>query len=148
MKDYTKGRSPEMLEPFFPNEMFRHIIVSCFLLVIECVAVNFFPLPFKLVEKPDRISWFLLPVYKLSRLVHNEMLFILILVAGALVFISWPFLSSGKIHNLLAIKKVKDSNRYCAGHISERFNLWQRPIQFTIVVITLISVIQLYFINL
>lgn len=147
MKDYTKGRSPEMLEPFFPNEVFRHIIVSCFLLVIECVAVKFFPLPFKLVEKSDSISWFLLPVYKLSRLVHNEILFILILVVGAFAFISWPFLSSGKIYNLLALKKVKGSNRYYDGHITERFNLWQRPIQFTIVVITLISVILLCFIN-
>jgi hypothetical protein len=146
MKDYTKGRSPEMLEPFFPNEIFRHIIVSCFLLVIECIAVNFFPLPFKLIEKPDRISWFLLPVYKLSRLVHNEILLILILVAGALVFISWPFLSSGKIHNLLVLKKVKGFNRYHDGHIPERFNLWQSPIQFTIVVITLISLILLCFI--
>lgn len=147
MKDYTKGRSPEMLEPFFPNEVFRHIIVSCFLLVIECVAVKFFPLPFKLVEKPDSISWFLLPVYKLSRLVHNEILFILILVVGAFAFISWPFLSSGKIYNLLALKKINGSNRYHDWHISERFSLWQRPIQFTIVVITLISVILLCFIN-
>ncbi len=33
MKDYTKGRSPEMLEPFFPNEIFRKIIVCSFLLI-------------------------------------------------------------------------------------------------------------------
>lgn len=146
MKDYTKGRSPDMLEPFFPNEVFRYIIVSCFLLVIECVAVNFFPLPFKLVEKPDRISWFLLPVYKLSRLVHNEKFFILILVAGAFAFISWPFLSSDKIYNLVFLKKVKNYNKYHTENTAERLNLWQMPIQFTVVVITLIAVILLCFI--
>ncbi|RIJ89630.1 MAG: hypothetical protein DB853_14220 [Candidatus Brocadia sp.] len=74
MKDYTKGKSPEMLEPFFPNELFRHIIVLCFLVIIELVAVIFFPLP-KLVKKPDHIPWPLLPVYNLKQLIQNETLF-------------------------------------------------------------------------
>ena len=107
MKDYTKGRSPEMLEPFFPNEIFRKIIVCSFLLVVEFIAVIFFPLPFKLVNKPDHVSWFLLPVYKLSRLVHNDVLLILILALCALVFISWPFFASGKIHKFIGSQKGK-----------------------------------------
>lgn len=148
MKDYTKGRSPEMLEPFFPNEIFRKIIVCSFLLVIEFAAVIFFPLPFKLFNKPDHITWFLLPIYKLSKLIHNEILFILILALCALIFISWPFLTSGRIHDLLALKKVKSLNRCHDMHISERYNLWQKPISFTVVIITFISVIQLCFINL
>ena len=95
MKDYTKGKSPEMLEPFFPNEMFRHIIVSCFLVVLEFVGVVFFPVP-KLVNKPDHIPWFLVPISKVDKFIQNEVLFISILVLCALLFVSWPFLVGDK----------------------------------------------------
>lgn len=145
MKDYTKGRSPEMLEPFFPNEIFKKIIVCSFLLVVEFAAVMYFPLPWKLIDKPDHISWFLLPVYKLQKLVHNDLFFTLILAFCALIFISWPFLTNGRILDFLALKKAKDSTRCHAAHISERYNLWQRPVSFTVVIITFIFIIQLCF---
>ena len=147
MKDYTKDRSPEMLEPFFPNEMFRHTIVSCFLVVLELIAVTLFPLPFKLVNKPDHISWFLLPIYNLSKLVKNEIFFIVILAFGALLFISWPFLVSDKGRKIVSFKTAKNIASHHVLQISERRNLWQRPISFTVVVIAIIFLIQLCFIN-
>ena len=148
MKDYTKDRGPERLEPFFPNEMFRHTIVSCFLVVLEFIAVSIFPLPFKVVNKPDNISWFLLPLYKLSKLVHNELLFILILASCALLFISWPFLVRDKKNKMLPIKNAKGADSCHILQISERRNLWQRPILFAVVILTISSMIQLCFIKL
>jgi quinol-cytochrome oxidoreductase complex cytochrome b subunit len=145
MKDYTKDRGPEMLEPFFPNEMFRHTIVSCFLIVLDLIAVILFPLPCKLVNKPDTISWFLLPFYKLSKLVQNENMFILILAFCALLFISWPFLARVKKHKPVSVKKEKDIDSCRVLQIPEHRNLWQRPIPFTVVIITIISLIQLCF---
>ena len=93
MKDYTKGKGPDMLEPFFPNEIFRHIIVACFLFVLELAAVILFPLP-KLVNKPDHIPW--LPIYKLNKPIQNDVLFISLLVLCALLFVTWPFLVGAK----------------------------------------------------
>ena len=95
MKDYTKDKGAEKLEPFFPNEIFRHIIVACFLFILELVAVILFPLP-KLVNKPDYIPWFLVPIYKLDKLIQNEVIFISILALCALLFVSWPFLVGSK----------------------------------------------------
>ena len=147
MKDYTKDRSPEMLEPFFPNEMFRHTIVSCFLVVLELIAVILFPLPFKFVNKPDHISWFLLPIYNLKKLVQSETLFILILAVCALLFISWPFLVSDKKRKILSSQKAMDIDSCHVLQISKRHNLWQRPISFAVVIIAIIFLIQLCFIN-
>jgi hypothetical protein len=98
MKDYTKNRKPGMLEPFFPNEILRHIIVSCFLVVIELVAIIVFPLP-KLINKPEHITWFLLPVYYLKELMKNECLFIITLSVCALLFVLWPFATNFKSWN-------------------------------------------------
>ncbi len=125
MKDYTKDKSPEMLEPFFPNELFRHIIVSCFLVVVELIAIIVFPLP-KLISKPDYIPWFLLPLYKLNKLIRSEFVFISVVAVCALLFVSWPYL---------------------IPHGKKYHHLWQRPIPFTIVIITIISVITLCFVN-
>lgn len=96
MKDYTKGKKPEMLEPLFPNEIFRHIIVSCFLVIIEFIAVIVFPLPVKWVNKPDYVPWFLFPIYKIYNLIHNKTLFVILLILCAVLFVSWPFLVSRK----------------------------------------------------
>lgn len=146
MKDYTKGKSPEMLEPFFPNELFRHIIVSCFLVIIELVAVVFFPLP-KLIDKPDHVPWLLLPVYNFKQLIHNETLFISILILCALLFVSWPFLISERKYDVSSFNSMKGINGSYARHVKRRRNLWQRPIPFTIVVITIVFVILLCFIS-
>lgn len=147
MKDYTKGKSPEMLEPFFPNEIFRHITVGCFLVVVELISVMLFPLPCKLLNKPDHIPWFLLPVYKLNKLIHNEALFISISVLCALLFVSWPFLVSSRKHNLLSSDRTQDTNGNHACNSKERRYLWQRPIPFIVVIITILFVITLCFIN-
>lgn len=147
MKDYTKGKSPEMLEPFFPNELFRHVIVSCFLVIIELIAVILFPLPFKVVNKPGHIPWVLLPVYKLDKLIKNEVMFISILVLCALLFISWPFLTGDRKYNLTSLNNAEGANGRCARYIRERRNLWQRPVPFTIVIITIVSIILLCFIS-
>jgi len=103
MKDYTKNKRPEMLEPFFPNEMFRYIIVGCFLVVLDFAAVLFFPLPFHPVNKPEHIPWFFYPGYLLKKAVQNEGLFIFILVAGSLFFVFIPF--------IFRWKRRQDSNR-------------------------------------
>ncbi|MDR4507860.1 MAG: hypothetical protein MRJ65_06430 [Candidatus Brocadiaceae bacterium] len=95
MKDYTKNRSPEMLEPFFPNELFRHLIVSCFLVVVELIAVMFFPAPVVFAAKPDHIPWFLYPIYLVKTHIHNEIFFIILLVTSAFVFIFLPFIIGG-----------------------------------------------------
>ena len=147
MKDYTKGKTPEMLEPFFPNEIFRHIIVSCFIIIVELITVILIPLPVKLINKPDHIPWFLLPIYNLDKLIQNKTLFISLLVLCALLFISWPFLVSGKKYNLSSPNKEQVSNNIHVGYTKERNNLWQRPIPFMIVIIVIISVITLCFIN-
>ncbi|OQY98922.1 MAG: hypothetical protein B6D35_10750 [Candidatus Brocadia sp. UTAMX2] len=109
MKDYTQGRTPEMLEPFFPNEMFRHIIVSCFLLAVECIAVIFLPFSFPFIEKYAGIPWFGLPFYELHKYLQNDLLLIVIMVFCALFLISWPFLENAFRYNpknKLSLKKV------------------------------------------
>ncbi|GAN34260.1 MAG: hypothetical protein DYG83_08385 [Candidatus Brocadia sp. AMX2] len=109
MKDYTQGRTPEMLEPFFPNEMFRYIIVSCFLLVVECIAVVFLPLPFSLIEKPDYVPWFGLPFYELHKYLQNDILLIFLMVFCALFLVSWPFLENALRYNpknKLSLKRI------------------------------------------
>jgi hypothetical protein len=146
MKDYTKGKSPEMLEPFFPNEIFRYITVGCFLVIVELVSVMLFPLPCKLLNKPDHIPWFLLPVYKLKKLIHNEALFISILVLGAFLFVSWPFLVSSRKRNLLSPDNTHDTYGSRACHTKGHY-LWQMPIPFIVVVVVIIFVITLCFIN-
>jgi len=147
MKDYTKDKSPEVLEPFFPNEVFRHITVGCFLVVVELISVMLFPLPVKFVNKPDHIPWFLVPIYKLNKLIQNETLFISILVLCALLFVSWPFLVSSRKRNLLPSDKTQDTNGSHTWYIKDRRNLWQRPIPFIIVIITILFVITLCFID-
>lgn len=147
MKDYTKGKSPERLEPFFPNELFRHIIVSCFIVTVELAAIILFPLPCKLIKKPDHIPWFLLPIYNLDRLIHSEVIFVSILILCALLFISWPFLASDRKYHASPFKKTEGINSSHAQSVKEHRNLWQMPIPCMIVIITLVSVITLCLIN-
>lgn len=147
MKDYTKGKSPEMLEPFFPNELLRHIIVSCFLVILEMGAVILFPLPWKAINKPDHIPWFLLPVYKLHKLMHNEVLFISALVLSTLIFVSWPFLVRDTKGNASSLHNAGGQNGSFARQGKERCNLWHRPVLFAIVISTIILLITLCFIK-
>lgn len=147
MKDYTKGKRPEMLEPFFPNELLRHIIVSCFLIILEMGAIMVFPLPWKIIKKPDHIPWFLLPVYQLHKLLHNEVLFISVLVLSALLFVSWPFLVRDAKWSVSSFLNAERKNGSHTWHGKERRNLWHRPVLFAIVISTIISLITLCFIK-
>ncbi len=136
-----------MLEPFFPNELLRHIIVSCFLVILEIGAVILFPLPWKVVNKPDHIPWFLLPGYKLHKLMHHDVLFISVLVLSALIFVSWPFLVRDTKGNVSSFQNAEGQNYSHARHGEERCNLWHRPVLFAIVISTIISLITLCFIK-
>jgi hypothetical protein len=137
MKDYTKDKNPEKLEPFFPNEMFRHIIVACFLVIVELAAVIVLPLPWKFIDKPDHIPWFLLPVYRIRNLIQHDALFIALFISSVLLFILWPFITDRKRRN---ISSFNDSHK-------RNNNLWQRPILFSIVITAIIFVITVCFIN-
>jgi len=125
MVDYSKGRSEEELEAFYPNEVLRHIILS--FLFISAVMLGVLFLPDSLQKSTDefasfqtRPQWFLLPFYHLSGLINNKVWYVAILVIYAITFISVPFL---------------DRN-------AER-SLWKKPIFLTIVIINLIMIFVL-----
>ncbi|UJS20445.1 MAG: hypothetical protein L3J18_16370 [Candidatus Brocadia sp.] len=147
MKDYTKGKRPEMLEPFFPNELLRHIIISCFLIILEMGAIMAFPLTWKILDKPGHIPWFLLPIYQLRTLVQNEAVFISVLVLSALLFVSWPFLVRDRNYRRSSFPDAEGRSSSYARHSKERHNLWHRPLLFAIVITTIISLITLCFIK-
>jgi quinol-cytochrome oxidoreductase complex cytochrome b subunit len=125
MVDYSKGRSEEELEAFYPNEVLRHIILT--FLFISAVMLGVLFLPDSLQKSTDefasfqtRPQWFLLPFYHLSGLINNKVWYVAILVIYAITFISVPFL---------------DRN-------AER-SLWKKPIFLTIVIINLIMIFVL-----
>jgi quinol-cytochrome oxidoreductase complex cytochrome b subunit len=125
MVDYSKGRSEEELEAFYPNEILRHIILT--FLFISAVMLGVLFLPDSLQKSTDefasfqtRPQWFLLPFYHLSGLINNKVWYVAILVIYAITFISVPFL---------------DRN-------AER-SLWKKPIFLTIVVINLTMIFVL-----
>ncbi len=125
MVDYSKGRSEEELEAFYPNEVLRHIILT--FLFISAVMLGVLFLPDSMQKSTDefasfqtRPQWFLLPFYHLSGLINNKVWYVAILVIYAITFISVPFL---------------DRN-------AER-SLWKKPIFLTIVIINLIMIFVL-----
>lgn len=136
-----------MLEPFFPNELLRHLIVSCFLIILEMVAIMVFPLPWKIFNKPDHIPWFLLPLYQLRTLIQNEAVFISAVVLSALLFIAWPFLVCDRKYRMSSLRNAEDRNSNHARHGKGRHNLWHQPVLFTIVIFTIIFLITLCFIK-
>ncbi|HHT9119039.1 MAG TPA: hypothetical protein ACFYD3_00650 [Candidatus Hypogeohydataceae bacterium YC41] len=108
MKDYTKDYSPEELEPFFPNELLRHLLVIFLLIIVEFVGIAFLP-----ETAQDRVSqqsasggyqpkplWFLLPVYGLFKLVPSKTACFVLLGCGAMAFISLPFWDRAKERRL------------------------------------------------
>ncbi len=125
MVDYSKGRSEEELEAFYPNEVLRHIILTFLFISVVMLGVLF--LPDSMQKSTDefasfqtRPQWFLLPFYHLSGLINNKVWYVAILVIYAITFISVPFL---------------DRN-------AER-SLWKKPIFLTIVIINLIMIFVL-----
>ena len=125
MVDYSKGRSEEELEAFYPNEILRHTILT--FLFISAVMLGVLFLPDSLQKSTGEFAsfqtrppWFLLPFYHFSSLINNKVWYVVILVIYAITFISVPFL---------------DRN-------AER-SLWKKPIFLTIVIINLLMIFVL-----
>ena len=108
MKDYTKDYPPEELEPFFPNEFLRHLLVICLLIIVEFLGIVFLP-----ETAQDRVNqqstaggydprplWFLLPIYGLFRLIPSKTVCFIILGCGAAALLSLPFWDRAKERRL------------------------------------------------
>ncbi len=122
MVDYRKGRSEEELEPFFPNEILRHTLLTFLLISAIMLGVLFLPESFQksideFASYKNRLPWFLLPFYYISGLINNRVWYILIISIYAITFIGIPFL---------------DRN-------SEK-SLWKKPAFLCIVIINLLMI--------
>jgi len=125
MADYSKGRSDDELELFFPNEVLRHTLLTFFFISAVMLGVLFFPESFQkstdeFASFQTRPPWFLLPFCYLSGLINNKFCYISIISIYAIAFIGIPFL---------------DKN-------AER-SLWKKPIFFSIVIINLLLIFAL-----
>ncbi len=125
MADYSKGRSEEELEPFFPNEVLRHTLVTFFFVSAIMLGVLFFPESFQkstdeFASYQTRPLWFLLPFCHLSGLINNKLWYILIISIYAVAFIGIPFLDRN------------DERR-----------LWKKPVFLSIVIINLLMILAL-----
>ncbi len=125
MVDYSKGRSEEELEAFYPNEILRHTILT--FLFISAIMLGVLFLPESSQQSTDEFAslqtrppWFLLPFYHCSSLINNMVWHVAILVIYAITFISVPFL---------------DRN-------AEK-RLWKKPVFLTIVIINLLMILVL-----
>ena len=106
MADYSKGRSEEELEPFFPNEILRHTLVTFFFISAIMLGVLFFPESFQ--KSTDEFAsfqtkpmWFLLPFIHFSTLINNKVWYVVILTIYAIMFITIPFLDRNAERRLL-----------------------------------------------
>ncbi|MHC4321724.1 MAG: hypothetical protein ACYST3_05555 [Planctomycetota bacterium] len=125
MADYSKGRSEEELEPFFPNEILRHTLLIFFFISAIMLGVLFFPESFQkstdeFASFQTRPPWFLLPFCYLSGLINNKLWYILIISIYAIAFISVPFLD----------RNVERS-------------LWKKPVFLSIVIINFLMIFAL-----
>lgn len=121
MKDYSRYYKPEELEPFYPNEFLRHVLVVFILVIGLLLGVIF--LPESAQEAPDLTAaaagkkpyWYLLPIHELCRLVPNKIVLFAILGCAAAAMLSVPFWD----------------------RTNER-RLWKRPVFFPVVIICLV----------
>lgn len=125
MVDYSKGRSEEELEPFFPNEILRHTLLTFLFISAVMLGVLFLPESFQkstdeFASFQARPPWFLLPFYRVSVLANNKVWYVIILAIYAVAFLSVPFL---------------DRN-------SEK-RLWKKPVFFSIVILNLLMILAL-----
>ena len=125
MADYSKGRSEEELEPFFPNEILRHTLVTFFFISAIMLGVLFFSESFQ--KSTDEFAsfqtkpmWFLLPFFHISTLINNKVWYVIILTIYTIMFVAVPFL---------------DRN-------AER-SLWKKPVFLSIVIINLLMIFAL-----
>lgn len=125
MVDYSKGRREEDLEPFFPNEILRHTLLTFLLISAIMLGVLFLPESFqKLTDEFSSLQakppWFLLPFYHLSGLTNSRIWCITIFSIYAMVFLSVPFIERNP----------------------ER-RLWRKPVFLSIVIINLLMIFAL-----
>ena len=125
MVDFSKGRSEEELEAFYPNEILRHTLLTFLFISAVMLGVLFLPESFQkstdeFASFQTRPPWFLLSFYHCSSLINNMVWHVVILAIYAITFISVPFL---------------DRN-------AER-SLWKKPIFLTIVIINLLMIFVL-----
>jgi len=125
MVDYSNGRGEEELEPFFPNEILRHTLLTFLLISAIMLGVLFLPESFQnsldeSISHENSPLWFLLPFYYISGLIDNKVLYVLIISLYAMAFIGIPFL---------------DRN-------SER-RLWKKPVFLSIVLVNLLMILAL-----
>ncbi len=125
MVDYSNGRCEEELEPFFPNEILRHTLLTFLLISAIMLGVLFLPESFQnsldeSISHENSPPWFLLPFYYISGLIDNKVLYVLIISLYAIAFIGVPFL---------------DRN-------SER-RLWKKPVFLSIVLVNLLMILAL-----
>ena len=97
MVDYSKGRSEEELEPFFPNEILRHTLLTFLFISAVMLGVLFLPESFQkstdeFASFQTRPPWFLLPFYHVSSLINNKVWYVFIVIIYAITFICIPFL--------------------------------------------------------
>lgn len=98
MKDYSKGKRPDELEPFFPNEILRVVIAALIVVILILALVVAIPESFQ--EMNHEISsyasaapaWYLLPFYKLFNTADSIILAVLVCTIGALSIIALPFI--------------------------------------------------------
>ncbi len=125
MADYSKGRSDEELEPFFPNEILRHTLLTFFFISAVMLGVLFFPESFQkstdeFASFQTRPPWFLLPFSYVSSLIDTKVWYIVILTIYAIIFITVPFLDR-----------------------SYERRIWKKPIFLSIVIINIIMIFTL-----
>ncbi len=106
MVDYSKGRSEEELEPFFPNEILRHTLLTFLLISAIMLGVLFLPESYynsvdETASFKNKTPWFLLPFYFLSDLINIKIWYILIISLYATAFIGVPFLDRNNERSLL-----------------------------------------------
>jgi quinol-cytochrome oxidoreductase complex cytochrome b subunit len=125
MADYSKGRSEEELEPFFPNEILRHTLLTFFFISAVMLGVLFFPESFQ--KSTDEFAsfqtkppWFLLPFFHFSSLINHEIWCVTVFAIYAIVFIFVPFL---------------DRNH--------KRSLWKKPVFLSIVIINILMILAL-----
>ena len=106
MADYSKGRSEEELEPFFPNEILRYTIITFFFISAIMLGVLFFPESFQ--KSTDEFAsfhtkpmWFLLPFFHFSTLINNKVWYVIILTIYTIMFVAVPFLDRNAERSLL-----------------------------------------------
>ena len=121
MVDYSRGRCPEELESFYPNELLRHILLIFLFISAVMLGVIFIPESFQKATDEfaafqTRPPWYLLPFYQLLDLIKNKAVYLVILIVLAIAFIGIPFLDRKSERSLW--KKPLSTRTIHSGRLS------------------------------